>query len=108
MLATSAGIGLFLSHIGLQASEGIGVVTYNSATLVTLGGCPPAYRTNQYTIPSAAVDDGSICTVTDGVASATGALFTPSGERAPQAARPRSRARTACCRAAGAPSPPPR
>ena len=37
MLSTSAGIGLFLAFIGLQASEGLGVVTYDPATLVTLG-----------------------------------------------------------------------
>lgn len=27
MLATSAGIGLFLAHIGLQSSEGLGIVS---------------------------------------------------------------------------------
>jgi AGZA family xanthine/uracil permease-like MFS transporter len=37
MLATAGGIGLFLAFIGLQNSEGIGLVTYKSATLVTLG-----------------------------------------------------------------------
>lgn len=37
MLATSAGIGLYLAHIGLQRSEGLNVVTYDSATIVTLG-----------------------------------------------------------------------
>ena len=37
MLSTSAGIGLFLAFIGLQASEGLGVVTYDPSTLVTLG-----------------------------------------------------------------------
>lgn len=47
LLATSAGIGLFLAHIGLQQGEGIGIVTYNSATLVTLGGCAPKYRSHQ-------------------------------------------------------------
>lgn len=31
------GIGLFLAYIGFQASEGIGVVTANPATLGTLG-----------------------------------------------------------------------
>lgn len=50
MLATAGGIGLFLAFIGLQNSEGIGLVTYNSATLVTLGGCPRANRVYQYTI----------------------------------------------------------
>lgn len=39
-LAMGAGIGLFLAHIGAQSAEGLGIVTYNSATLVTLGGCP--------------------------------------------------------------------
>jgi adenine/guanine/hypoxanthine permease len=51
MLATSAGIGLFLAHIGLQTAEGIGLVTYNPATLVTLGGCSPSHRLYQFTIP---------------------------------------------------------
>lgn len=37
MLATAGGIGLFLAFIGLQSSEGLGVVQYNSATFVTLG-----------------------------------------------------------------------
>ena len=49
LLSTSAGIGLFLAFIGLQSGEGVGVVTYNSATLVTLGGCAPQYRVPQYT-----------------------------------------------------------
>lgn len=35
----TAGIGLFLAHIGLQSAEGIGIVTSHGATLVTLGGC---------------------------------------------------------------------
>jgi AGZA family xanthine/uracil permease-like MFS transporter len=38
MLATAGGIGLFLAFIGLQNSEGVGLIQYNSATLVTLGG----------------------------------------------------------------------
>lgn len=41
MLATSAGIGLYLAHIGLQKAEGLNVVTYDSATLVTLGESSP-------------------------------------------------------------------
>ncbi|KAJ3188709.1 hypothetical protein HDU85_004423 [Gaertneriomyces sp. JEL0708] len=40
-VATSAGIGLFLTFIGLQNSAGIGLVSGNAATLVGLGGCPP-------------------------------------------------------------------
>lgn len=41
--AMSAGIGLFLAFIGYQASEGIGVVGGNGATLVSLGNslCTP-------------------------------------------------------------------
>ena len=41
MMATAAGIGCFLAFIGLQKSEGIGLITFDGATLVTLGGCPP-------------------------------------------------------------------
>jgi xanthine/uracil/vitamin C permease (AzgA family) len=37
MLATSAGIGLFLAFIGLQSQQGLGVTTYNPNTLITLG-----------------------------------------------------------------------
>jgi hypothetical protein len=37
VLATAGGIGLFLAFIGLQNSEGVGLIQYNSATLVTLG-----------------------------------------------------------------------
>ncbi|XP_043723480.1 adenine/guanine permease AZG1 [Telopea speciosissima] len=39
-ISSSAGIGLFLAFIGLQSSQGLGLVSYNSATLVTLGACP--------------------------------------------------------------------
>ncbi|RIA93369.1 purine transporter [Glomus cerebriforme] len=38
--ATGTGIGLFLTFIGLQKSAGIGLITYDPSTLVTLGGCP--------------------------------------------------------------------
>jgi AGZA family xanthine/uracil permease-like MFS transporter len=37
--AMTAGIGLFLAHLGLQSAEGIGLITQDGATLVTLGGC---------------------------------------------------------------------
>jgi len=40
-LATSVGIGLFLTIIGLTYAEGIGLITGNLATPVTLAGCPP-------------------------------------------------------------------
>jgi AGZA family xanthine/uracil permease-like MFS transporter len=42
-ISSSAGIGLFLAFIGLQSSEGIGLVQYSSSTLVTLGACPSKY-----------------------------------------------------------------
>ncbi len=44
MLATSGGIGLFLTFIGLQGAEGIGAIAFEPATLVTLGGCPVSDR----------------------------------------------------------------
>lgn len=37
--AMTAGIGLFLAHLGMQSAEGIGLVTAHTATKVTLGGC---------------------------------------------------------------------
>ncbi|KAI8469129.1 MAG: xanthine/uracil/vitamin C permease-like protein [Monoraphidium minutum] len=50
MLATAGGIGLFLAFIGLQKSEGLGVVTADPAVLVTLGGCPYANQVHTYAI----------------------------------------------------------
>jgi len=43
-LATSVGIGLFLTLIGLTYAEGIGVVVGSVATPVTLGGCHASNR----------------------------------------------------------------
>ncbi|KAI8394011.1 permease family-domain-containing protein [Radiomyces spectabilis] len=40
-VAMGCGIGLYLCFIGLQSSAGIGLVTLDYSTLVTLGGCPP-------------------------------------------------------------------
>ena len=37
MLATAVGIGLFLAHIGFQQAEGLGLITFDPATLVTMG-----------------------------------------------------------------------
>lgn len=42
MLATSAGIGLFLAFIGMQATQGLGVAAYSPTTVVTIGGRPAA------------------------------------------------------------------
>jgi len=43
-IATPAGIGAFLAHIGFQSAEGLGIVVANTATAVTLGACPPENR----------------------------------------------------------------
>jgi AGZA family xanthine/uracil permease-like MFS transporter len=39
-VAMGCGIGLYLCFIGLQSSAGIGLVSLDKSTLVTLGGCP--------------------------------------------------------------------
>ncbi|KAF7728283.1 hypothetical protein EC973_006457 [Apophysomyces ossiformis] len=39
-VAMGCGIGLYLCFIGLQSSAGIGLVSLDYSTLVTLGGCP--------------------------------------------------------------------
>ncbi|KAH7441842.1 hypothetical protein KP509_03G057600 [Ceratopteris richardii] len=43
-MSSSVGIGFFLAFIGLQSSEGLGLVGFSSATLVTLGACPSSDR----------------------------------------------------------------
>jgi len=43
-LATSAGIGLFLTLIGLTYAEGIGLVVGGTSTPVQLAGCAPEFR----------------------------------------------------------------
>ena len=48
-----AGIGLFLAFVGLQSSEGLGVVAFDNTSLVNLGGCPPGYRVRSYSSPVA-------------------------------------------------------
>ena len=52
-VATPAGIGAFLAHLGLQSAEGIGIVVSDIATAVTLGACPLDRRT-----PIVAYTDG--------------------------------------------------
>ncbi|KXZ42897.1 hypothetical protein GPECTOR_112g267 [Gonium pectorale] len=61
MLATSGGIGLFLAFIGLQTNEGIGLVSFDPATLVTLGGCKLEDRAYMYTVK----DTSSVCRIDD-------------------------------------------
>jgi hypothetical protein len=70
----------------VQSGEGLAITTYNSATLVTLGGCAPQYRTYQYTVNAGAIFGGSppdICAVNSstGAVTAKGDLFVPSGGR---------------------------
>ncbi|KAJ3344034.1 hypothetical protein HDU93_003197 [Gonapodya sp. JEL0774] len=48
-LAMGAGIGFFLAFIGAQSSEGIGLVTNDGATLVTLGGCDASLKADDGT-----------------------------------------------------------
>ena len=43
-LSTSAAIGLYLAFIGLQSSEGVGLIAFDGSTLLTLGGCPSEDR----------------------------------------------------------------
>lgn len=43
-ISSSAGIGLFLAFIGLQSSQGIGLIGFSPATLLTIGGCPESSR----------------------------------------------------------------
>jgi hypothetical protein len=59
-IATPAGIGAFLAHLGLQSAEGIGVVVGDIATAVTLGGCPPEKQTKLVAYDDACRMDG-IC-----------------------------------------------
>ena len=71
-ISSSAGIGLFLAFIGLQGNQGVGLIGYNPATLVTLGGCPRDSRVSLAPvvaaangtlslIPDAAVSGGILC-----------------------------------------------
>eukprot|EP00955_Chlamydomonas_euryale_P083725 363885-Chlamydomonas_euryale.AAC.25 len=50
LYATGTGIGCFLAFIGLQKSEGLGIVTYDGATLVTIGGCLEPQRVHMYSM----------------------------------------------------------
>ena len=59
-IATPAGIGAFLAHLGLQTAEGIGAVVGDIATAVTLGGCPPEKQTKLVAYDDACRLDG-IC-----------------------------------------------
>ncbi|RIB27545.1 permease family-domain-containing protein [Gigaspora rosea] len=42
-IAIGAGVGFFLTFIGLQRSAGIALISHDPSTIVTLGGCPEQY-----------------------------------------------------------------
>ncbi|GAB4815302.1 hypothetical protein N2152v2_002348 [Parachlorella kessleri] len=75
MMSTSAGIGLYLAFIGLQSANGLGVVTYDPATLVTLGGCTSEYQSLMYEIPTSAITTNSLCEVVNGTGVVNTALL---------------------------------
>lgn len=63
-IATPAGIGAFLAHLGLQTAEGIGLVVSDIATAVTLGACPEEKRTKIVAYTDTCKDEG-ICVFSD-------------------------------------------
>ncbi|KAL7537936.1 hypothetical protein ACHAWF_005948 [Thalassiosira exigua] len=63
-IATPAGIGAFLAHLGLQSAEGIGVVVGDVATAVTLGACPEDKQTKMVAYDADCKDLG-ICVFSD-------------------------------------------
>jgi len=63
-VATPAGIGAFLAHLGLQTAEGIGLVVSDIATAVTLGACPLENRTPIVAYTEACASEG-ICVTSD-------------------------------------------
>ncbi|KAJ4979480.1 hypothetical protein NE237_010260 [Protea cynaroides] len=71
-ISASAGIGLFLAFIGLQSSEGLGLISFDSATLLTIGACPTKSQAAVATVitypngtvslmPGGAVSGGIVC-----------------------------------------------
>ncbi|KAF8009868.1 hypothetical protein BT93_J0756 [Corymbia citriodora subsp. variegata] len=67
-ISSSAGIGLFLAFIGLQNSEGIGLVGYSGSTLLTLGGCPSSSLVSVAPVENAA--NGTVSLLPGGTTSA--------------------------------------
>jgi len=64
-IATPAGIGAFLAHLGLQTAEGLGVVVSDIATAVTLGACPYEHRTPIVAFTAACMADTTMCVTSD-------------------------------------------
>ncbi|KAI3705683.1 hypothetical protein L1987_75924 [Smallanthus sonchifolius] len=67
-ISSSAGIGLFLAFIGLQNSQGIGLIGYSSSTLVTIGACPTSSRASL--APVVTFPNGTIALLPGGSVSA--------------------------------------
>uniref|UniRef100_A0A7S3QH40 Xanthine/uracil/vitamin C permease n=2 Tax=Chaetoceros debilis TaxID=122233 RepID=A0A7S3QH40_9STRA len=63
-VATPAGIGAFLAHLGLQTAEGLGLVVSDIATAVTLGACPAENRVPIVAYTEACKVDG-MCNFSD-------------------------------------------
>ncbi|PRW05836.1 Adenine guanine permease AZG1 [Chlorella sorokiniana] len=53
-MASSVGIGMLLAFTGLR---NLGLITFDSATLVTLGGCPVSHRNYLYAFPERLTPD---------------------------------------------------
>lgn len=64
-LATPAGIGAFLAHLGLQTAEGIGVVVSDIATAVTLGACPLEKRVPIVALTESCFENPYTCVTSD-------------------------------------------
>ena len=64
-IATPAGIGAFLAHIGLQTAEGLGIVVSDIATAVTLGACPEDKRTPIVAYDEACANNSEACVFGD-------------------------------------------
>ena len=63
-VATPAGIGAFLAHLGLQTAEGLGIVVSDIATAVTIGGCPEDKRTYMVALTDECFNNGGFDCVT--------------------------------------------
>uniref|UniRef100_A0A0D9ZXJ9 Adenine/guanine permease AZG1 n=1 Tax=Oryza glumipatula TaxID=40148 RepID=A0A0D9ZXJ9_9ORYZ len=79
-ISSSAGIGLFLAFIGLQSSEGVGLVGFSSSTLVTLGACPASQRAS--VAPVVTFPNGTVAlmpggTVSGGILCLSGRMTSP-------------------------------
>lgn len=64
LYSTAAGIGMFLAFLGLQYSNGIGLITADGATLVTLGGCPEDEQAHMYAWKDDQISWQGICNST--------------------------------------------